>query len=52
MHQRGVIFRDLKPENALLANDGYLKITDFGFGKVIGDSKTRTMCGTPDYVIY
>ena len=50
MHERGVIYRDLKPENALLDSTGYLKITDFGFGKIIGDQKTTTMCGTPDYV--
>jgi len=50
MHNRGIIFRDLKPENALLDPRGYLKITDFGFGKIIGDQKTFTMCGTPDYI--
>jgi len=50
MHERGVIYRDLKPENALLDSTGYLKITDFGFGKIIGDQKTTTMCGTPDYI--
>eukprot|EP00494_Astrolonche_serrata_P029433 UN29700 len=50
MHGRGIIYRDLKPENTLLDERGYLKITDFGFGKVIGDQKTWTMCGTPDYI--
>lgn len=32
LHGKNVIYRDLKPENILLNNDGYLKLTDFGFG--------------------
>lgn len=48
MHQRRIIYRDLKPENLLLTEDGQLKVTDMGLAKfVIG--KTYTTCGTPDY---
>ena len=50
MHERGYIYRDLKPENLLLDNGGYLKITDFGFAKLVGDHRTWTLCGTPDYL--
>ena len=50
MHSRGVIYRDLKPENLLLDSRGFLKITDFGFAKQTHDKKTFTMCGTPAYI--
>jgi len=50
MHSKNMIYRDLKPENLLLDNVGYLKITDFGFAKVMSQSWTYTLCGTPDYL--
>jgi len=49
MHSRRIIYRDLKPENLVLDDQGYLKVTDFGFAKVVKD-KTFTLCGTPDYL--
>ncbi|XP_045470386.1 cGMP-dependent protein kinase, isozyme 1-like [Harmonia axyridis] len=50
LHERGIIYRDLKPENLLIANDGYVKLTDFGFAKIIGTNRTHSMVGTPDYM--
>ena len=50
MHARGIIYRDLKPENLLLDAAGYVKVTDFGFAKEVGDGRTFTLCGTPDYL--
>jgi len=49
MHGLDVIYRDLKPENLLVNTDGYLKLTDFGFSKVVKTS-TYTLCGTPEYM--
>jgi serine/threonine protein kinase len=48
-HSKNIVYRDLKPENILLNSDGYLKLTDFGFAKVI-EHRTYTLCGTPEYI--
>lgn len=41
MHARNIIYRDLKPENLLVDAKGYLKVTDFGFAKVVTDRCVR-----------
>mmetsp|Transcript_24701 Transcript_24701/g.30836 ORF Transcript_24701/g.30836 Transcript_24701/m.30836 type:complete len:134 (+) Transcript_24701:640-1041(+) len=33
LHKQKIAYRDLKPENLLVAADGHMKITDFGFAK-------------------
>uniref|UniRef100_A0A1I8FPJ3 Protein kinase domain-containing protein n=1 Tax=Macrostomum lignano TaxID=282301 RepID=A0A1I8FPJ3_9PLAT len=42
LHSLCIMYRDLKPENLLLDVNGHLKITDFGFAKVVRD-RTFTM---------
>src|SRR5690349_6900407 len=49
MHSKSIVYRDLKPENLLLDEKGYLKVTDFGFAKIV-TGRTYTLCGTPDYL--
>ena len=49
LHSKNIIYRDLKPENILIDNEGYLKLTDFGFAKYC-ETRTYTLCGTPEYL--
>ena len=49
LHNKDIIYRDLKPENILIHKSGYLKLTDFGFAKIV-TGRTYTLCGTPEYL--
>ena len=49
LHQRKFIYRDIKPENIMVLENGYIKLIDFGTAKEITD-KTKTIIGTPHYM--
>ncbi|MDT7717913.1 MAG: eukaryotic-like serine/threonine-protein kinase [Pseudonocardiales bacterium] len=52
-HVAGIIHRDIKPGNVLLADDGTAKITDFGISHAVGDvtvTATGMLAGTPAYL--
>lgn len=52
LHKKGIMHRDMKLENILVDNSGYLKIIDFGLAKILnqGDSLAQSYCGTPEYL--
>jgi eukaryotic-like serine/threonine-protein kinase len=52
-HAAGIVHRDIKPANVLLAEDGTVKITDFGISRATGDvtvTATGMLAGTPAYL--
>ena len=50
LHEKNVIYRDLKLENVLLGTDGYINLIDFGIcRKLQGTEVAKTHCGTPEY---
>ena len=49
LHERKFVYRDIKPENIIVIQSGYVKLIDFGTAKAIVD-RTNTIIGTPHYM--
>ena len=52
LHSKGILYRDIKPENIVLDKEGHIKLIDFGYSKKLVNKAdhTNTIIGTNEYI--
>ena len=52
MHEHNILYRDLKPDNVLINDDGHIKLTDFGLSKELDEDtlQSRSTVGSHAYL--
>lgn len=51
LHSKGIVHRDLKLENILVDQNGYIRLIDYGLAKMLKEGeKSNSFCGTPEYL--
>ena len=52
LHNKGIIYRDIKPENILLSEEGHIKLCDFNLAKegIKDNARALSFCGSPLYL--
>ena len=52
LHNKKILYRDIKPENILMDIEGHIRIADFGLSKlnINEDELAYSFCGSPEYM--
>ena len=50
LHSKGIIHKDLKPENLVLDSHGYVRVTDLGVSRLAKSNNSEDVSGTPSYM--